>query len=188
MKDEEIVALYFDRKEEAIRQTEEKYGRYLLELARRFLQNSEDAQDAVGDAYLDAWQSIPPNAPERLGAYMAKLTRRRAVDRLRRDTAIRRGGNDVPLSFDELSDCIPDGCDMEAQLDASLLRECLTSFLGGLPEDRRRMFLCRYFYAMPLSEIGSLFEIPESRAANILMRLRKKLHRHLTQSGVWEEG
>lgn len=186
--DHEIVALYFCRDEAAIRLTEEKYGRYLAELASRFLRNAEDAADSVNDAYLDAWNSIPPHKPEKLGAYLANLTRRRAIDRLRRDTARRRGGNAAFLSLDELSDCIPAQENVEEQLDGDLVQKALTSFLCDLPEDRRRMFLCRYFYAMSLSEIAKLFEIPEGRAANILMRLRKKLRERLLAAGIAVDG
>ena len=117
MEDEAIVALYLERSEQAINETELKYGKLCYSIAYRLLQNEEDAAESVNDTYLEAWNSIPPHKPKFLSAFLGRITRRLSVDRFRRNHAEKRGGGEYPVLLDELAECIPSKQSVEAQIE-----------------------------------------------------------------------
>ena len=106
MEDSQIIALYFRRSEQAIQETDLKYGHYCFQIANRILESPEDGEECVSDTYLTAWKSIPPNHPNRLAPFLGKITRHIALDRWRRRFAQKRGGGEVELALEELEDCI----------------------------------------------------------------------------------
>ena len=108
MQDSQIIELYFSRDEQAIIKTAEKYGGYCATIATNILHDSFDSEECVNDAYLAAWNSIPPARPEHLSSYLAKLTRNIALNRYKAKNAERRGGGEFAVSLDELGDCIAD--------------------------------------------------------------------------------
>ena len=109
MEDSEIISLLWERSESALDEIIHRYGRMLKSFARRILSTPQDAEECINDALLDIWNTIPPKRPEAIASYAAMLTRRRAVDRLRRLTAKKRGGGVYLVALDELEDCIPGG-------------------------------------------------------------------------------
>ncbi len=127
MDDKEIIKLYFGRHEEAISETEKKYGRYCHYIARNILGNDEDSEECVNDTYLRAWESIPPACPENLAAYLGKITRNLAIGRYREKYSKKRGGGETAIALDELSECIADGSgDISDQV---VLENALNRFL-----------------------------------------------------------
>jgi len=183
MEDCKIIELYWQRCETAIEQTQKKYGRYCFSIANNILPNEEDAQECVNDTYLAAWNAIPPNRPKVLSTFLGKLTRRISIDRWRILSADKRGGGAIPLALEELNQCIPGNLDAQAQVEAKELAVCINSFLAGLPEIERRVFLLRYFDMASLKEIQEKFHFSDSKVKTTLYRTRKKLKTHLEKEG-----
>ena len=187
MEDHEIVGLYWSRSEEAIRKTETKYGRYCQAIARRILTDEEDAREAVNDAYLAAWNSMPPHRPAVLSAYLGKLTRRISINRRAEKRTGKRGGGEVPLALDELSDCLSAGNDVEQAVEAARLSALMAEFVRALPETERRVFVCRYWHLYPIADLAKKFGFSQSKVKSMLARTRKKLRTKLEQEGILYE-
>lgn len=184
MEDREIVELYWQRREEALGESREKYGSLCHRVALGVLGSPEDAAEAVNDALLRAWNSIPPQRPDCLDAYLAKLSRRAAVDLLRRERAGKRWGGEAALALEELEDCVPSGASgPEEHLEASELAALIARFLRAQPETARKVFLRRYWYVESVSAIAEAFGWSESKVKSILFRTRKGLRRFLETEG-----
>lgn len=174
MEDNEILTLLWERKEQALSELERKYSTRLKMLASRMV-SEEDAKECVNDTYLAVWNSIPPKRPEYLFAYAAKICRNLALNRVERDKAAKRSAVVVELSA-ELMECIPDNA---LATDETGLRELMVRFLGGLPEDKRKLFLRRYWYGESVKELAKAFGYRESKVKSMLFRLRKQLWNEL---------
>ncbi len=183
MEDREIVELYLARDESAVRETQRKYGGALLKLTRAVLGDPRDSEETVNDACLRVWQSIPPDRPQYFGAYLSKIARRLAVDRLRRRTAGKRGGGEYDAALDELEDCVAGGADPADEAERAALTECVNRFLDGCGEKKRSIFLQRYFYALTVREIAEKNGLTEANVKVTLSRLRGKLKEHLIKEG-----
>ena len=183
MEDREIVELYWLRREEALAESREKYGGLCRRVALGVLGNPQDAEEAVSDALLRAWNSIPPQRPDCLDAYLAKLSRRSAVDLLRRERAGKRWSGEAALALEELEDCVPAVDGTEEQLEASELAALIGRFLRSQTEESRKVFLRRYWYVESVSEIAASFGYSESKVKSILFRTRKGLRRFLEKEG-----
>ena len=183
MEDERIVALYWERSEDAIRQTQSKYDNYCMGIAGRILSNHEDARECVNDTYLAAWDAIPPQRPAVLSTFLGKLTRRISIDRWRALTAGKRGGSAVTVALEELEACIPGGTDPVKEVEAKELARAISGFLRTLPYIQRKVFLMRYFEMADLTQIQEEFQISNSKAKSMLHRTRKKLKTYLQEEG-----
>lgn len=179
MEDREILSLYLARDEAAITQTAEKYGGYCGSIANNILQNEQDAEECLDDAWLAAWNSIPPQQPENLAAFLGKITRRKAIDRWRRARCQKRGEGSVPAVLDELANCIPAGDSPEQALQHKELSQAIERFLSTLPVTERSVFLCRYWYFDSLASICGSFGFSQSKVKSMLHRTRKKLQQFL---------
>ena len=182
MDDEKIVQLYFDRNEKAIEETANKYGRYCTSIATNILGNLQDAEECVNDAYLAAWNSMPENRPVYLGGYMAKIIRNISLNRYDKNHAAKRYG--VQVVFEELEGCLTDGVTLEEQYEQGCLREVLNDFLAGLDQEKRVIFLRRYFYTDSIAEIAQRMQISEGKVKTILFRLRGQLAAVLKEAGL----
>ena len=181
MTDEEIIALYFARSEEAIAATQRKYDGYCRSLIGRLLSNPRDVEETVSDLWLRAWMSIPPNRPERLGLYRARIGRNLACNRLRENSAARRGdGADALL--DELSEVLG-GTGTEELVDAKELRAAVNRFLRTLPRRDCNIFVRRCFYAESAAEIADRHGLRQNTVNVSLHRTRAKLRNYLTKEG-----
>ena len=185
MKDEEIVLLYWQRKEEAIRETEQKYGRYLTKVVYNILGNKEDSEESVNDTYWKAWNSIPPQKPAILSTYLAKLARRTAIDLFRRKNREKRKGSEYTISLQELEDCIPHGSTTEQEADGRLLGEAICAYLRTLSEEARNTFIGRYYFADSLQTVAAYYGMSEAKAKSLLYRTRIGLKNYLEQEGFW---
>lgn len=173
MEDYRIVDLYWARKENAIAETEKKYGKMLHSLSYSLLSSHEDAEECVNDTYLGAWNTMPSARPMYLGPFLSKITRRLSIDRWRRDHREKRGG--VGSIVEELTECIPDENTPAAEYERGLLRDELNAFLRTLTEEKRAIFVRRYFYAQPVSVIASGVGVSEAKVKVTLHRLRDQL-------------
>lgn len=181
MDDQRIVELYFARSEDAIRETEAKYGRYCHSVAYNVLHSHEDAEECVNDTYIRAWDSIPPKKPSRLSTFLAKITRNLALDRIDYYNAEKRPKDTVSL-IEELGECTSSGDDI---LDEIALRDAINSFLAGLKKRTRIVFMQRYWYFRPISDISRDLGISESSVKVILHRVRNDLRTHLEKHGFY---
>lgn len=184
MEDQEIIELYWQRSEDAIVQTAQKYGRYCFTIAYNILQNECDSDECVNDTYMKAWDSIPPRRPSLFSALLAAITRNLALDRYKRNSARKRGGGQVELALDELHECIPAGRSEEELIENRVLTEALNRFLGSLPEQTRKIFMLRYWYLCSVRKIAESLGLSESGVKMSLLRTRKHLKAMLQKEGI----
>lgn len=184
MEDSEIINLYWIRSEDAIVETERKYGSYCRSIARNILSFREDTEECVNDTYLKVWNTVPPERPRFFQGFLAKITRNLALSRYRRDHAEKRGGGQVPLALEELEECIPHPDHPERMLDNMMLAGVLNAFLTGLKPEARKFFIQRYWYLLPVKKIASLSRVTESKVKMSLQRSRKALKEHLEKEGI----
>lgn len=177
MDDKQIIRLFFERSEQAITELSRKYGALCFQIADNILNDRRDAEECVNDAWLGTWNSIPPQRPDPLRAYVCRITRNHALKKLRANTALKRGSR-FEVSLSELEDCVSDSSP-EGQLSVSELTAQINAFLAALDRDDRVMFVRRYWFAAPLAEIAETFGISENNAAVRLSRMRKKLRKIL---------
>ena len=186
MEDKDIIALYWQRDQRAVGETQSRYGGYCLSIARNILGSKEDAEECVNDALFNAWNSIPPHRPRVLPAFLGSLTRCAALKKWRDTRAQKRGGGEISLVYEELSECLPDRCDVESQMDTINLASLLNGFVGSLPQTERRVFLCRYWYCDSIDDISARFGFSRSKVKSMLHRTRGKLYSLLQKEGVLE--
>lgn len=184
MEDRDIVRLYLERSQEAILETEKKYGRYCHKIAFNVLGNDEDSEECVNDAYMRTWGSIPPNEPDSLASYIGKITRNLALDMYRRHNSGKRGNGEVPLLLDELAECVAGDDQYEKLQDSEEIIAAINSFLRALPQTERGVFMRRYWKMEPIADIASRYGISVSKATTMLFRLRNKLKNHLMKEGI----
>ena len=184
MEDERIVELYWRRQEEAIHQTQEKYGAYCLSIAMGVLDSRADAEECVNDLYAAAWNAMPPHRPENLSAFLAVLTRRIALKRWRDRNAEKRRGSEAALAWEELAECLAGADDTQQAVEERELTRSINAFLSALRHTERRIFLCRYWYFDSIRDIARRFGWGESRVKMTLKRTREKLLHHLKKEGL----
>ena len=183
--DSQIIALYIARDERAISETDTKYGSYCRTISIRIVNDSRDAEECVSDTYMKTWNSIPPQQPESLGAFLGRIVRNISLDCYRRKNARKRQGDSIP--FEELSECLPDTRDDADELRGAVAQS-LNEFLGSLPEEQRIYFMRRYYMNEPLTLIAERYGISANKLGVIMHRLRKKFKDKLIKDGVCTEG
>ena len=183
MEDADIIAMYFERDQNAIAETKRKYGGYCFTLADRILGNKEDSEECVNDILFSAWNSIPPQRPKYLRMFLAKLTRNRALNRVKADSAGKRGGGEKALIYEELSEFISAGQDVESEILAKELGQAVNSFVKELPEREGDIFIRRYFFMEAVKDIAEGFCMTPGNVSVSLGRTRKKLKEHLEKNG-----
>ena len=183
MEDNNIVELYWARSERAIVETASKYGKDCYAIAHNILQSAEDADESVNDAYLGAWNAMPPHRPSILRTFLGKITRRVSLKKWRDKSREKRGGGEVALALDELEACVTSDTRVEEEIFAVELSQVLNRFVAELPETERRVFLCRYWYLDSIEQICLDFHFNDSKVKSMLHRTRAKLHNHLRQEG-----
>lgn len=180
MEDEKIVALYWDRSETAIRETQIKYGRLLHSLSLNILKSRRDAEECVNDTYLGAWNSMPPHRPSLLRAFLCRLTRNISLNRYDYNRAEKRNPECL-VSLEELYNSLSLNEDPVEEL---VLEELINSFLDGLPAEQRDIFLRRYWCFDSIRQIAARYGCSESRVTSLLFRARAQLREHLRKGGV----
>ncbi len=184
LQDDRIVELYWNREETAIDATEKKYGAYLMKIAYNILADREDSRECVNDTYLGAWNSIPPQKPKKLSAFLGRITRNLSLNRFFEKTADKRGSGQTAAVLDELAECVSSGVTTEDISDNNTLRHALNDFLFCLEPEKRIIFMQRYWYMMPVKAIAAEHSSTESRIKMILLRTRSELKEHLIKEGI----
>lgn len=183
MDDNRIIQLYWDRNNQAIQATSEKYGRYCRAIARNILGSEEDAQECVNDTYLNAWNAMPSHWPAQLAAFLGKITRNLSFNKYKHNHAEKRGGGEIAFVLDELADCVSDTDSVEAIIDRQELIRAVNSFAGMLPAEKRCLFVRRYWYADSVSAIAKDLGMRQASASKALERIRKQLKSYLLERG-----
>ncbi len=184
MEDGKIVDLFWQRSEDAIKETQAKYGKLCFSIAFGVLKNNEDSEECVNDTYVRTWNSIPEDRPDFLGAYVSKITRRLAIDKYRMSAAKKRAAETVSL-FDELSESLPDKTG-DIMADRIIIRDTLTEFIYSLTPENRLIFMRRYWYCDSARAIASMMRMTETGVNRRLDRMRRKLKEALGKAGIEE--
>ncbi len=184
MEDGTIIKLYWERSQQAIVESEKKYGPYCHTIARRILDREEDAEECVNDTWLHAWNAMPPQRPGILSAFFGKLTRNLSLDRWRRLRAAKRGGDQVEVALHELEDCLPDRRRPDEELEAGETAALISAFLRRQSREDRALFVRRYFHLEPLSDLADRFGMSVGQVKSRLHRMRGRLKRELEKEGV----
>ena len=183
MEDAKIIELFFQRNEQAVKETDTAYGRKLYVLSNNILNNREDAEESVSDTYMETWKSIPPKRPKYFYAFLASICRNMSFNRLDWRMAAKRNAEVVALT-QEMEMCIPD-TRQEAEMDRRDLRRVLERFLDSLTKENRLIFLRRYLYVDTVAEIAARYGISESKVKTQLHRTRAKLRTYLAKEGIY---
>lgn len=182
MEDAKIIALYWERNEQAVKETDNAYGRKLFMLSHNILNNREDAEEKVSDTYMAAWKSIPPKRPRYFYAFLASICRNLSFNCLDWKLAAKRKAEVVALT-QEMENCIPDSR-QDFQMEGKELKRVLEAFLDTLPRESRLIFLRRYLYVETVAEIASRYGISQSKVKTQLHRTRAKLYTYLAKEGI----
>ncbi len=201
MEDKEIIDLYWSRDPSAIVVSAEQYGKYCHQIAWNILRNPEDCEECINETWFRAWNSMPDARPDYLAAFFGAITRRLSLDCYRKNRALKRGGGEMPIIYDELQDCMPDNQasvshaareaqaelshnNVESHLDTMILTAAINSFLSQLDSTSRILFVRRYWYTDSVRELAANLRLSESRVKSNLFRTRKKLKKHLEKEGI----
>lgn len=182
MNDHEIIELYFSRDEEAIKQTDLKYGRLCRQISYNILNNQEDAEECVHDAYIGVWNAIPPTRPNHLLSFICKITRNQSLKRLESMTRQKRSQG-ILVSLDELAEILPDESVADGANDEEI-GKLISDFLRSEKEEVRNVFIRKYFFFDSIGEIAKRYDFTESKVKNMLYRTRMKLKDFLIRQGI----
>lgn len=182
MEDAKIIELYNARNEFAIEETERKFGKMLFGIAMNVLSDIEDSEETVNDTYSRAWNSIPPQKPDSLGAWLGKITRNLSISRWRKNKAQKRSGMEVMLS--ELEECIPSSADVIAEAEAGEITAAINNWLASLKKEERIIFIRRYWYGDTISDLAEKTDTAPNKLSSKMFRLRKSLKDFLEKEGI----
>ena len=185
MDDLQIIELYRQRNENAIRETAAKYGGHCFRIAHQILNSPEDSEECVNDTWLRTWQSIPPARPANLKLFLTKITRNLACNRYNARKSQKRGGGEYTLALEELDEVVADLNNVETEIEKKALSNSLDMFLHSLPQRQCNIFIRRYFYLQSTAEIADFYGLKESNVLVILSRTRHKLKKHLEREGYF---
>ena len=181
--DEELVALFLARKEEAIHLAEKKYGKYILSTVRNILGDEEDSRECVNDVLFLLWTHIPPDRPKCFKAYISRVARNLAINRAKAEGRQKRVPSEYVSSLDELSEYLEDPSNVERQIDDKLLRDLLDRFVRSLGEKKRRIFVCRYYYSDSVEDIAATWGLTERAVFKALAAMKRQLGEMLRKEG-----
>jgi RNA polymerase sigma-70 factor (ECF subfamily) len=183
----ELLGLYESRDESAIGETERQYGSYCRSIAVNILQNREDAEEVVSDAFLAAWNAIPPQRPEVFSAFLGRIVRNLSLNRCKSSQTLKRGGGESPLLLSELEGCIPAPQNVEQTAEARDLTRIIEDYLDTIAESDSTFFIRRYWHGDSVNQIAKRCGVGVSRINTSLHRTRKKLKAYLSERGVYHE-
>ena len=182
LEDSLIIGLFFERKEQALEELDNKYGHAVKKTASNILSDRLDVEECVNDTYLGCWNSIPPQRPDPLVSYVCKIARNLAVNRYHANRAAKRNGA-YDLILDELEEAVPASMDVETEAEAKELAAAIDRFLAGLRREDRFLFVRRYFYADSVANLAARTGESANRISVRLFRIRGKLRKQLAKEG-----
>ncbi len=185
MDDEKIIELYNSRSESAIKETKQKYDLYLMKIADNILHDKMDDEECVSDTYVRTWNSIPPAHPRSLRAFVGKITRNNALNRVRDENRLKRIPSDLQVILDETSDMIPAASDTEKEIEMGQIIEIINSYLEQNSVRKRVAFIRRYWYLDSIKEISERLGMSASNVKMTLKRQREEIKSILKKEGFY---
>lgn len=182
--DKSIIELFFDRSEKAIEELDSKYGKLCHKLSHNILNNRQDAEECVNDAYLSVWNAIPPAKPDPLRAYLCKVVRNLSLKSYYKKAAEKRNSA-YDIAMQELEDCLSAPDTVETELETKELKRMIESFLDTLSEENRMVFLRRYWFSDSYAEIAERVGISQKNVSMRLVRIRNQLKQYLVKREVY---
>ena len=182
MEDSKIIELFYARSEQAIMELSKKYGAVCSKVARNILNNNLDAEECVNDAYLGAWNTIPPRNPDPLLTYICRIVRNLSITRYHANTAVKRNSY-YDAALDELEESLASPSGVETEISGKELSREIDRFLDTLDQDTRVMFVRRYWYSESIPGIAASFRMSNNNVSVRLSRTRKKLKKYLKKEG-----
>ena len=183
MDDKDIIELFFKRKEEAIVELSSKYGSVCTKVASNILNNKQDVEECVNDAYLGAWNTIPPQNPQPLLSYICHIVHNLAIKRYHFNSAAKRNSI-YDVALDELENCFPSLSSVEEEINAIEIAKNIDTFLEMLDRENRVLFVRRYWFSDSIEELSKQFRTSKHNVSVRLSRIREKLRKYLIQKGV----
>lgn len=187
MEDSQIIALYWQKNEDAIIESNRQYGAYCFKIANNILYNPEDAEECVNDTWFHVWNAIPPKRPQKLAIFLAKITRNLAFNRFNARIAKKRGSGEIAFVLDELAECLPSDSNVENEYETKELGQHVQWFVRTLSERDANVFVRRYFFTDSVKDIAERYGLTENNIMVILSRTRKKLKKYLMKEGLVNE-
>ena len=184
MDDESILQLFFQRREQALKETQAKYARLCLRVADGILADTRDAEECVNDTWFRAWNLMPDKRPAALSPFLGAIVRNLALDRWRRSRRQKRGGGETELALEELADCLPARGRVEQRLEEEELAAAINAFLARLPEADRKLFVARYWFLTPVTRLAEKLRCRPGSVKTRLYRLRLRLQEELRREGL----
>lgn len=184
MHDTDIVELYWQRSDKAIEESSKKYGNYCFSIARNICGAIEDAEECVNDTWFKAWNLMPDNRPSVLSSFLGCITRSISLDRVKTKSRLKRGRGQITIALEELEECIPDSSSVEKSFELRELETAILNYLNQLSETEKLIFISRYWYLAPMSEISEKLNFSQSKVKSTLFRLRKKLKSYLEEESL----
>lgn len=183
MEDSQIIELYWQRSESAIQETSRKYGKLCRRIAINIVGNFSDAEECENDTYVATWNAIPPARPNIFSAFLSKIARNIALNRYEYNRAQKRN-NEFDLILSELEECIADKNTVEKAYEEGVVAAIIDEFLEGLSQEKRVIFVRRYWYSDPVKDIARRMQVSESKVKTVLFRTRKELQKYLADRGI----
>lgn len=183
MDDNKIIELYWERKEEAIKETSLKYGRLCTHIAKNILACYEDSEECVNDTYLAVWNAIPNERPNRFSAFISKITRNLALKKYEYISAAKRNPAAI-TSLEELGDCVSGTDSVESEVESRRIESTIDKFLWLQGEEKRNVFIRRYWYFDSIESICNSTGFTASKVKSMLYEMRKKLRIYLESEGI----
>lgn len=184
LNDNEIIELYWNRSEIAVKKTAEKYGNYCYTIAHNILCNPEDSDECLNDTYLNAWNAMPPHRPNMLSAFLGKITRNIALNRYKHQKRKKRCGEQMAMLLSELDECIECSNRVEDEIENALVARTISDYLYSVPKINSALFIQRYFFCNSIDDLSKRFKFSNSKITSMLYRMRGELKIILSKEGV----
>ncbi len=187
--DEEIIELYWQRNEQAIEETDRKYGKYLFTIAYNIVHNDPDSEECLNDTYLGTWNRIPPSRPSVFNVFLSRITRNIAVNKYKKETAAKRIPSHMTVPIHEIGTCVPEEMiSWEEERAVTELGMILKHFLEELNDREQFIFVCRYYYSDTIPTIAKLLLLSEKTVSRELARMKEALRAELQKGGYSYDG
>ena len=183
MEDRRIIELYWDRDQLAITASDEKYGGLCRTISHNIVENWEDADECVNDTWHRAWNTMPPQRPASLRAYLGRIVRNLSIDCWRRKNRQKRDAG-LEVLLGELEDCLPAASDPQHLTEEREVAQVISRWLDTLPREEQVLFLRRYWYGEPVALLAEGFRWTPNHMAQKLRRLRLELRAVLEKEGI----
>jgi len=183
MDDSKIIELYWERSEDAIKETKTKYGRLCQHIVRNILHNAQDEEECISDTYFGVWNSIPPQKPNVFSSFVGRIARNQALKKYEYNSAEKRNP-EVLCSLNELEEVVSGVDSVESEFESRRIEKAIRDFLWHQDEEKRLIFVRRYWYFEPIADISKRSGYSESKVTSMLFHTRQKLRAYLESEGI----